>query len=73
MEQATIAKLVWAIADKKDVLWLKWIHGRYLKRFAASRNTLKWAVHHHFPGNGRGAYNTQLANAISSNSHPLIR
>ena len=25
------AKLVWAIAMKKDLLWVKWVHGRYLK------------------------------------------
>ena len=25
--KATIAKLVWAIATKKDVLWVKWVHG----------------------------------------------
>jgi len=29
--KATIAKLVWAIATKKDSLWVKWVHGRYLK------------------------------------------
>lgn len=29
--KATIAKLVWAIAKKKDVLWVKWVHARYLK------------------------------------------
>ena len=28
---ALIAKLVWAVATKKDVLWVKWVHGRYLK------------------------------------------
>ena len=43
------------------------------KRFAASRNTLKMAVYHHFLGNGRGAHNTHLAKAISGNSHLLIR
>ena len=42
------------------------------KRFAASRNTLKLAVYHHFPGNGKGAHNTPLAKAVSDNSHPLI-
>ena len=25
------AKLVWAIATKKDILWVKWVHGKYLK------------------------------------------
>ena len=28
---ACIAKLVWAIAQKKDTLWVKWVHERYLK------------------------------------------
>jgi len=28
---AIIAKQVWAIANKKDVLWVKWMHGYYLK------------------------------------------
>ena len=30
--KAIIAKLVWAIASKKDVLWVKWVHGKYLKQ-----------------------------------------
>ena len=30
--KATIAKLVWAIATKTDTLWVKWVHGRYLRR-----------------------------------------
>jgi len=29
---ATIAKLVWAIAEKKDALWVCWVHGRYIRR-----------------------------------------
>ncbi|KAJ8422664.1 hypothetical protein Cgig2_014509 [Carnegiea gigantea] len=29
--KATIAKLVWAVCTKKDVLWVTWVHGRYLK------------------------------------------
>ena len=29
--KATIARLVWDIARKKDNLWVKWIHGRYLR------------------------------------------
>ncbi|KAJ8424802.1 hypothetical protein Cgig2_018694 [Carnegiea gigantea] len=29
--QASIAKLVWDIANKKDSLWARWVHGRYLK------------------------------------------
>ena len=29
--KATIAKLVWAIATKKDSLWVKWVHGRYIR------------------------------------------
>jgi len=27
---ATTAKLVWAVANKKNVLWVRWVHGRYL-------------------------------------------
>ncbi|KAJ8420783.1 hypothetical protein Cgig2_030491 [Carnegiea gigantea] len=27
----TIAKLIWAVATKKDVPWVKWAHGRYIK------------------------------------------
>ena len=30
--KAINAKLVWAIARKKDLLWVKWVHGRYLKK-----------------------------------------
>ena len=30
--KALIAKLAWAVASKKDVLWVKWIHGKYLKQ-----------------------------------------
>jgi len=26
-----IAKLVWEIPKKKDILWVRWVHGRYLK------------------------------------------
>jgi len=29
--KATIAKLVWALSKKKDVLWVRWVRGRYLK------------------------------------------
>jgi len=29
--KAMIAKLVWAISSKKDVLWVRWMHGRSLK------------------------------------------
>ena len=29
--KATIAKLVWAVANKKDTLWVKWVHGRYIR------------------------------------------
>jgi len=29
--KASIAKLVWAIATKKDVLWVKWVHDRYIR------------------------------------------
>jgi len=25
------AKLDWAVAKKKDLLWVKWVHGRYLR------------------------------------------
>ncbi|KAJ8439961.1 hypothetical protein Cgig2_013588 [Carnegiea gigantea] len=30
-KKAIIAKLVWFIAKRKDLLWVKWVHGRYLK------------------------------------------
>ncbi|KAJ8422096.1 hypothetical protein Cgig2_012541 [Carnegiea gigantea] len=29
--KAAVAKLVWDITDKKDVLWVKWIHGKYIR------------------------------------------
>ena len=29
--QALIAKQAWAIEKKVDVLWVKWVHERYLK------------------------------------------
>jgi len=29
--KAKIAKLIWVLAEKQDILWVKWIHGRYLK------------------------------------------
>ncbi|KAJ8419394.1 hypothetical protein Cgig2_013291 [Carnegiea gigantea] len=29
--QACATKLVWAIAMKKNLLWVRWIHGRYLR------------------------------------------
>ncbi|KAJ8419242.1 hypothetical protein Cgig2_001643 [Carnegiea gigantea] len=35
--KALIAKLVWALAHKKDTLWVRWVHGRYLK------NQLWWS------------------------------
>lgn len=28
---AQIAKLVWAVEHKKDTLWVRWVHGKYLK------------------------------------------
>ena len=28
---ASIVKLFWAVPHKKDLLWVKWIHGRYLR------------------------------------------
>jgi len=28
---ASIAKLVWMVALKKDIMWVKWVHGKYLK------------------------------------------
>ena len=28
--KATIAKLIWAVVGKKDILWDKWVHGRYI-------------------------------------------
>ena len=30
--KATIAKLTWAVAQKKEVLWVKWVHEKYLKQ-----------------------------------------
>ncbi|KAJ8429064.1 hypothetical protein Cgig2_031355 [Carnegiea gigantea] len=30
--KACISKLVWAIAKKQDIMWVKWVHERYLKR-----------------------------------------
>jgi len=27
---ANIAKLIWAVTKRKDLLWVKWVHGRYL-------------------------------------------
>ena len=30
--KACIAKTVWAIALKEDLLWVKWVHGRYIKQ-----------------------------------------
>lgn len=30
--KALIGKLVWEVAMKKDILWIKWIHGRYLSK-----------------------------------------
>jgi len=29
--KALIAKLIWAVAEKKEILWVKWVHGRCLK------------------------------------------
>jgi len=29
--QASIAKPIWVVATKKDNLWVKWVHGKYLK------------------------------------------
>jgi len=29
--KATMVKLVWAISNKKDVLWVKWVHSKHLK------------------------------------------
>ncbi|XP_020254147.1 uncharacterized protein LOC109831221 [Asparagus officinalis] len=29
--QASAVKLLWMIHQKKDILWIKWIHGHYLK------------------------------------------
>lgn len=29
--QARLAKLIWAVAFKKDLLWVRWVHGRHLK------------------------------------------
>jgi len=30
--KATITKIVWVIGLKKDSLWVKWVHGRYIKQ-----------------------------------------
>lgn len=30
--KACNAKLLWALEGKKDALWIRWIHGRYLKQ-----------------------------------------
>lgn len=30
--KAAITKLLWAVVNKKDKLWIKWIHGQYIKR-----------------------------------------
>ena len=38
---ACIAKFVWAIAKKKDHLWVQWIHGWYLKEEDWWEYTLK--------------------------------
>ncbi|KAJ8439686.1 LOW QUALITY PROTEIN: hypothetical protein Cgig2_010183 [Carnegiea gigantea] len=29
--KAVQAKLIWAVALKKDMLWVRWVHGKYLK------------------------------------------
>ncbi|KAJ8429299.1 hypothetical protein Cgig2_027668 [Carnegiea gigantea] len=29
---ASIAKLVWMVALKKNIMWVKWVHGKYLKQ-----------------------------------------
>ena len=29
--KATMAKLTWAVAQKKEVQWVKWVHERYLR------------------------------------------
>lgn len=31
---ATVSKLVWDVERKKDVLWVKWIHARYLRNLS---------------------------------------
>ena len=30
--KASVAKLVWCVALKKDMLWVKWVHEKYLKQ-----------------------------------------
>ncbi|KAJ8441866.1 hypothetical protein Cgig2_034125 [Carnegiea gigantea] len=30
--KTVIAKLVWAISNKQDTLWVKWVHERYIKQ-----------------------------------------
>jgi len=29
--KATIAKLIWAITEEKDNLWVKWLQGRHIR------------------------------------------
>ena len=29
--KAIMAKHVWAIGEKKDALWIKWVHGHYIR------------------------------------------
>ena len=30
--KASVAKLVWCVALKKDMLWVNWVHEKYLKQ-----------------------------------------
>ncbi|KAJ8428966.1 LOW QUALITY PROTEIN: hypothetical protein Cgig2_003297 [Carnegiea gigantea] len=39
--KAVNAKLVWAVAKKKDLLWVKWVHAGTGRRYASSRSSSK--------------------------------
>ncbi|VFQ90497.1 unnamed protein product [Cuscuta campestris] len=30
--KANVMKLLWDVANRKDILWVRWVHGRYLKQ-----------------------------------------
>ncbi|KAL3361727.1 hypothetical protein AABB24_014546, partial [Solanum stoloniferum] len=35
---ASVGKLIWQLSRKKDILWLKWVHGIYMKTFGSIRS-----------------------------------
>ena len=53
-----IAKLIWVIAEKKDTLWVKWVHGKYLK----NKDWWDYAPHKTAAGIG-GNYATSKKNS----------